>query len=107
MRGMATTFVHGDINGVFGDILCLSHSDDCRGENGESIAMHEGMEVVAFEEDSDDVGAPCFLVVEGVVERSPDWLRCKGSKWALRMNERGARHVYDLHTLDADQGAGG
>jgi hypothetical protein len=30
-----------------------------------------------------------------VVERAPDWLACRGSKWVLRIDERGLRHESD------------
>jgi len=59
--------------------------------------MRAGMTVVAFDEDSDGEGKDCFLIAEGVVEQSPRELACRGSKWALRVDERGFRHEYNLH----------
>jgi hypothetical protein len=50
------------------------------------------MVVTAFEPDSDEDGNPADLVATGVVEPSPDWLTCNGSRWALRIDADGVRH---------------
>lgn len=49
------------------------------------------MTVTAFEPDIED-GQPVELIANGVVEPSPAWLQCDGSRWALRINEQGVRH---------------
>ena len=36
------------------------------------------------------------LLARAVVEPSPDWLACNGSRWALRIDAGGIRHASDL-----------
>lgn len=85
--------LRADFNGIFGDLLCLSHGDTARDDAGNDILLRTGMVVTAFDPDTDDDGNPADLVANGVVEPSPDWLQCKGSRWALRVDEHGVRHV--------------
>ena len=87
--------LRGDFNGLFGDLLCLSHSDVATDEAGESVHLETDMEVVAFEEDSED-GQACFLVARGRVIPSPDDLQHNGSRWSLQIDQRGVRHVARL-----------
>jgi len=84
-----------DFNGLFGDVLCLSHADSCLDSNDAMIQLQEGMLVRAYEDDIDDDGNPDELFAEGTVERSPDWLACLGSKWILKIDENGVRHESD------------
>lgn len=84
--------VRGDFNGLFGDLLCLSHDDHAIAEDGSEIALEQGMRVTAFEPDVGDDDEPAFLVANGVVEPSPPELACSGSRWALRIDERGVYH---------------
>lgn len=84
--------VRGDFNGLFGDLLCLSHDDTAYGEHGERIVLNKGMEVTAFDSDIDDEGNPAHLVANGKVIESPEWLQCYGSKWALEIDSRGVYH---------------
>ena len=88
--------VRADFNGLFGELLCLSHSDTCADESGAEIQLRSGMIVTAFDEDADEHGARDDLIATGTVEPSPDWLRCNGSKWALRIDKDGVRHESDL-----------
>lgn len=81
----------GDFNGLFGDLLCLSHEDTCPDDGGNPVVLRAGMIVKAFEPDIED-GQPADLVATGTVERSPDWLQCAGSRWVLRIDEHGVRH---------------
>jgi hypothetical protein len=85
-----------DFNGVFGDLLCLSHSDHGYDETGNKVRLEAGMQVTAFDEDIDDDGQPDDLIASGTVEPSPDWLQCKGSRWALRIDEHGIRHQSEV-----------
>jgi hypothetical protein len=87
--------LRADFNGLFGDLLCLSHGDTCRDEAGNEVSLAAGMRVMAFEPDTDDDGQPADLIATGVVELSPDWLQCNGSRWALRIDEHGVRHQSD------------
>ena len=48
--------LHADFNGLFGDVLCLSHNDTSLDANGAVVELREGMLITAFEEDLDDQG---------------------------------------------------
>jgi len=91
-----TMRLQADFNGLFGDTLCLSHSDTCKDESGNSVELRAGMIVTAFDLDSDENGQPDNLIASGIVEPSPDWLACNGSKWALKIDAQGVRHESDL-----------
>jgi len=88
--------VRGDFNGIFGNLLCLSHTDFCQDEFGNNITLGEEMEVTAFDEDADENGNRDDLIATGKVERAPDWLQNHGSKWVLRINENGICHESEL-----------
>jgi len=90
--------LRADFNGVFGEILCLSHEDTCHDETGERIRLEACMIVTAFDEDADEHGQRDDLVASGVVEVAPDWLQCRGSKWVLRIDENGVRHESELRS---------
>jgi hypothetical protein len=85
----------GDFNGLFGDLLCLSHTDACKAEDGTTVALRPGMRVTVVEEDYED-GERDDLIATGTVEPSPDWLQCNGSRWVLRIDPPGVRHESDL-----------
>jgi len=92
---MNTIRLQADFNGVFGDLLCLSHGDTCKDEHGAEVKLAPGMRVTAFDLDADENGAPDNLLANGVVEPSPDWLQCRGSRWALRIDHNGVHHESD------------
>ena len=77
-------------------MLCLSHEDICLTEDGTKISLQAGMKVTVFDMDADENGNRDDLIANGVVEPSPDWLRCRGSKWILRIDENGVYHESDL-----------
>jgi hypothetical protein len=87
--------LRADFNGLFGNILCLSHEDICLDESGNAVVLHTGMNVTAFDLDEED-GKPDNLIASGTVEPSPEWLKCRGSKWMLRIDGNGVRHESDL-----------
>lgn len=87
--------VRGDFNGLIGNHLCLSHDDTALSQDGRSISLRAGMELIAFDPDEED-GKPCFLVARGVVVPSPDSLAEHGSRWCLLVDDRGYRHVESL-----------
>ena len=87
--------LRGDFNGLFSQALCLSHEDNAVDEHGNTVTLAEGMHVTVFDEDMED-GQRDDLIASGTVERSPDWLRCRGSRWVLRIDENGVRHESDL-----------
>lgn len=84
-----------DFNGLFGDLLCLSHTGRCKAEDGAEVVLRAGMRVTVVEEDYED-GERDDLIATGTVEPSPDWLQCNGSRWVLRIDAPGVRHESDL-----------
>jgi hypothetical protein len=90
---MSNIKVWGDFNGVWSDegglMLCLSHGDTCKDEFGNEVLLREGMKVTAFDEDADENGNRDDLIANGVVGRAPEWLQNHGSKWVLRIDEKG------------------
>ena len=90
--------VWADFNGLFGDVLCLSHGETARDEHGDQVVLHEGMKVLAFDLDSDDEGNPDNLIATGRVARAPSWLEHAGSRWVLLIDANGVRHESDLGT---------
>jgi hypothetical protein len=76
-------------------LICLSHRETCRDWNGNDVAVREGMSATAFDEDVDDQGNRDDLVASGTVDQGPRWLAKHGSRWVLRIDERGVRHESD------------
>ena len=97
---MNTPKIRADFNGLFGEFLCLSHSDTCTDENGVVIHLRAGMTVIAFDEDADETGKRDDLIATGIVEPSPDWLRCNGSRWVLKIDENGVRSESEIRNDD-------
>ena len=88
--------VRVDFNGLFGDVLCLSHENTCLDENGAVLHLREGLVLTAYDEDADENGNRDDLIATGKVEPAPEWLKCNGSKWVLTIDENGIRHESDL-----------
>ena len=90
-------WIQADFNGLFADgddkLLCISHSDLAHDAAGNPIQLRSGMHLTAYEEDCDDDGRPADLIASGVVEPSPPWLTCRGSRWVLRVDHYRVRHV--------------
>ena len=93
---MTTLLLHADFNGLFGDVLCLSHGDTSLDRSGNVVVLQAGMHATAFEEDIDEHGERDDLIAGGIVEPSPEWLQCKGSRWMLRIDENGVRHQSEI-----------
>ena len=89
------TRLRADFNGLFGDLLCLSHTDTCPDETGNTVVLLKGMKVTAFDEDADENGNRDDLLASGTVEPAPSHWR-HGSKWVLVIDENGVRHESDL-----------
>lgn len=86
------SYIRADFNGLLERrLLCLAHEDRVEDAKGNPIALREGMAVSAFDDDADEHGKPCWLVASGSVERSPEYAQCRGSKWSLRIDDRGIR----------------
>ena len=77
-------------------MLCLSHQETCVGADGQPVVVHDGMKVIAFDKDVDEDGNPDDLIASGTVERPPNWLSCRGSRWVLRIDDNGVQHESDL-----------
>ena len=88
--------VRADFNGLFGELLCLSHKETCLDEKGNLVTLAAGMALTAFDEDADEHGNRDDIIASGIVEPSPPWLQCIGSRWALRIDGNGVRHESDL-----------
>jgi hypothetical protein len=48
--------IRADFNGLFRELLRLSHNETCIGADGQDVVVHEGMPVTAFDEDVDEDG---------------------------------------------------
>ena len=88
--------VRADFNGLFGDILCISHEDECIAEDGSIVHLRSGMHLTAYDEDVDESRKRDDLIASGVTEPSPAWLKCNGSRWVLRIDANGVRNESDL-----------
>ena len=88
--------LRADFNGLFGDLLCLSHGDSCVDSDGNVVQLSEGLKVTAYDEDLDDQGNRDDLLASGIVESSPAWLSCNGSRWVLRIDGDGVRNESEL-----------
>ena len=97
--------VRADFNGLFGDVLCLSHKDTCIEESGTVLQLEEGLLLTAYDEDLDENGKRDDLLATGSVEASPEWLKCTGSKWVLRIDEGGVRNESELRSSSHAQQA--
>jgi hypothetical protein len=98
---MSSVKLQADFNGLFGDVLCLSHKDSEVDQEGRTVILRSAMSVTAFDEDQDKDGNRVYVVASGTVEPSPDWLQCKGSRWVLRIDKRGVRHESGLREANA------
>ena len=88
--------VRAAFNGLFGELLCLSHKDTSQDADGNPVTLQAGMALTAFDHDEDDHGNRDDLIASGTVEPSPKWLSCNGSRWVLRIEQHGVRHESDL-----------
>lgn len=88
--------VWADFNGLFGELLCLSHKNTCKDSDGNIVTLQSGMVLTAFMEDANDHGTPDDLIAAGTVEPSPESRRCVGSRWVLRIDRNGVRHESEL-----------
>jgi hypothetical protein len=87
--------IHADFNGLFGELLCLSHQDTAVDSEGNVVALRAGMVLTAFDENIDESGNRDDLLASGVVEAPPEWLSRHGSRWVLRIDASGVRHESD------------
>ncbi|MGC2620858.1 MAG: hypothetical protein WA414_17580 [Acidobacteriaceae bacterium] len=84
-----------DFNGLFNQLVCLSHGETCHAPDGTPVVVVQGMSATAWEKNEEN-GLPDDLLAHGIVEPSPEWLQCRGSRWALRIDHRGVRHESEL-----------
>lgn len=95
-RSAKAHWVRADFNGLFGNILCLSHGPTCAEQSGAEITLRDGIVLTAFDRDADENGNRDDLVATGIVETSPEWLQCRGSRWILKIDENGVRSESEL-----------
>jgi len=57
-------------NGLFGELLCLSHGATSLSQSGVEITTSPGLRLTAFDEDADEHGDRDDLVASGKVEAS-------------------------------------
>ncbi len=90
-------WIYADFNGLLEcDLLCISHGDTARNHAGEVVALSAGMNVTAYDDDADAQNRPDAILATGIVEPSPPYACCRGSKWSLRINGDGIRHESEL-----------
>ena len=88
----ANSWINTDFNGFLEPgLLCLAHSETVRDESGREVKLAAGMVVTVFDFDADDQGQPDRIMVTGVVERSPDYAKCRGSVWCVRVDSAGVQ----------------
>ena len=93
---MAQQRLRADFNGLFGDLLCLSHSDTTVDSEGNIVHLSQGLHVTVYDEDLDDQGNRDDLLATGIVEKSPPWIACNGSRWVLRIDGDGVRNESEI-----------
>jgi hypothetical protein len=94
-------WIQADFNGLLErTLLCLAHKDVVTNQAGRSVALHAGLQLTAFDLDSDDEGRPDNLLASGTVEVSPPAAQCRGSRWALRIDAHGIRSQSELERPD-------
>lgn len=90
-------WVEADFNGIIEPgLLCLSHSNEVKTAQGETISLQEGMVLTAYDLDTDENGNPDKIFASGFVEKSPSYAKCRGSLWSLRIDSDGIRHESDI-----------
>lgn len=78
------------------DLLCLSHEGFAVTETGARIELSAGLWLTAFDEDADEKNRRDDIFASGIVEHSPEYAQCRGSKWSLRIDGDGSRHESDV-----------
>jgi hypothetical protein len=76
------------------DLVALSFEDTKKDVTGETVALHEGLAVAVFEDDTFE-GKVEYLFASGVAERNTtnEWPIVK---WFCRIDSRGIRHEPNL-----------
>jgi hypothetical protein len=88
--------LRADFNELFGDMLCISHSDTATDEHGAEVALERGMLVAAFEQAMGQNGEAAFLVARGSLVRSSESMKCEASRWCLQIDGNGVRCLGSL-----------
>src|SRR5207244_209149 len=82
-------WIKADFNGLFPDgddaLLCIAHGESAPDTADEPFQLVSGMLLTACAEGCDQDGQPADFIASGMVEPSPAWLQCKGSRWVLRV----------------------
>ncbi|WP_083437991.1 hypothetical protein [Caldimonas brevitalea] len=89
--------LHVDFNEmVESDLVLLSAGDVKLDSRGEAILLRQGLEVMVYEDDSDERGRPDRLVATGVVERNRSTGWGAHVRWCCRIDGGGIRHESEL-----------
>jgi hypothetical protein len=80
--------ISADFNGVFSEVLCLYHRETCRDGRGNEIEVREGQSAIPFELNYEDDRRD-GLIATGTIARPPDWLKHRGFRWVLVIDEHG------------------
>jgi hypothetical protein len=93
-----SSWILADFNGLLEhDLLCIAHQDTVTDQTGRIIELQPGLQLTAFDHDVDENDRSDNLLASGIVEPSPPYVRCAGSRWCLRIDGSGVRHESDLH----------
>ena len=85
-------WIQTDFNGFLEPgLLCLAHSNSVEDVSGRRVALKAGMLVTAFDDDADENGNHDRILVTGLIESSPDYAQCRGSKWPIRVDDQGVQ----------------
>ena len=85
-------WIETDFNGFLApDLLCLAHSETVIDASGKTVKLEAGVVVTAYDYDADDDGNPDRILVTGTIERSPEFARCRGSVWSVRVDNSGVQ----------------
>ncbi len=96
-------WVYADFNGwLASNLLCIAHADRVKNRAGDELALAPGMRLTAYDDDADEQNRPDAIFASGIVEPSPPVARCRGSRWALRIDAHGIRHESDVRGSPGD-----
>ena len=95
---MTRAMIYVDFNEMVESNLVLLSANDTKVDScGESVLLHEGLEVLVYMNDGDDNGNVDNLVASGVVERNTSTASWAARvKWCCRIDSIGIRHESEL-----------
>jgi len=89
-------FIYVDFNELLDkEIVMLSQTDSKNDYLGNAIALHEGLEIIGYQEDEDISGARDDILMEGVCILNQTG-HSEYVKWLLKANNKGIRYASDI-----------